>query len=123
MNGGEVGRVLEVVGELGPLAAYRRLIAENDALIKSPDLDNGRAIVRARTAIYAALIGQWAERQKMGAGYDKPFAVVALGGTGRSEVTPCSDLDIALLFDDTLEGNPLLIEMQPQIARWARPFL
>jgi hypothetical protein len=114
MNGGEVGRVLEVVGELGPLAAYRRLIAENDALIKSPDLDNGRAIVRARTAIYAALIGQWAERQKMGAGYDKPFAVVALGGTGRSEVTPCSDLDIALLFDDTLEGNPLLLEMQRQ---------
>ena len=114
MNGDEANRVLGVVRKLGPLAAYRHLIEENDALIKSQDLDNGRAMVRARSAIYTALIGQWAEEQQHLIGYDKPFAVVALGGTGRGEVTPCSDLDIALLFDDTLEGNPLLLELQRQ---------
>jgi hypothetical protein len=114
MNGGAADRVLEVVRELGPLAAYQRLIEENDALIKSPDLDNGRAIVRARSAIHTALIGKWAAEQQRLAGYDKPFAVVAIGGTGRGEVTPCSDLDIALLFDDTLEGNAFLLEMQRQ---------
>lgn len=114
MDGRLAGRVLEVVRELGPLAAYQRLIAENDALIKGADLDNGRSIVRARTAIHTAIIGQWAAEQQRLFGYDKPFAVVALGGTGRGEVTPCSDLDIALLFDDALEGNPFLLELQRQ---------
>jgi len=114
MNGDAVSRVLEVVRQIGPLAAFRRLIEENDALIKSAELDHGREIVRARTAIYTALIGRWAEEQQRRSGYDKPFAVVALGGTGRGEVTPCSDLDIALLFDDTLEGNPFLLEVQRQ---------
>ncbi|MEI6675472.1 MAG: DUF294 nucleotidyltransferase-like domain-containing protein [Verrucomicrobiota bacterium] len=114
MNGSEASRVLEVVRELGPLAAYRHLIAANDALIKSLDLDNGRALVRARTAIYTTLIGQWAAQQQQRCGYDKPFAVVAIGGTGRGEVTPCSDLDFAFLFDDTLEGNPFLLELQRQ---------
>jgi len=114
MNGDAVARVLEVVRQLGPLAAYRRLIGDNDALIKSADLDHGRAIVRARSAIYTALIGRWAAEQQRLSGYAKPFAVVALGGTGRGEVTPCSDLDIALLFDDTLEGNQFLLDMQRQ---------
>ena len=114
MTGGAADRVLEVVREMGPLAAYRHLIAQNDALIKSAQLDNGRAIVRARSAIYTAMIGRWAAEQQRLLGYDKPFAVVALGGTGRGEVTPCSDLDIAFLFDDTLEGNPFLLEMQRQ---------
>ena len=114
INGDAVERVLEVVRQIGPLAAYQRLIGENDTLIKSAELDHGRAIVRARSAIYVALIGRWAAEQLRISGYAKPFAVVALGGTGRGEVTPCSDLDIALLFDDTLEGNQFLLEVQRQ---------
>jgi hypothetical protein len=114
MNCGAAGRVLEGVRQSGPLAAFRQLLAENDALIKGPELDNGRAIVRARTAIFTTLIGRWAAEQQRLFGYDKPFAVVALGGTGRGEVTPCSDLDIAFLFDDALEGNRFLLELQRQ---------
>ena len=112
MNGGAAGRVLEVVRQFGPLAAFRRLMDENDALIRSADLDHGRAIVRSRTAIYTTLIGHWAAEQQRLSGYDKPFAVVALGGTGRGEVTPCSDLDVAFLFDDALEGNLFLLDIQ-----------
>jgi hypothetical protein len=108
-------RVLEAVRQCGPLEAYRRLIAENDALIQGPDLNNGRAITTMRTAIHTALAGQWAEEQQRTLGYDKPFAMVALGGTGRGEVTPCSDLDFAFLFDDALEGNALLLELQRQM--------
>ena len=114
IDGDAARRVLAVVREMGPLAAFRHLIEQNDALIKSPELDNGRAIVRARSVIYTALIGSWAAEQQRLSGYDKPFAVVALGGTGRGEVTPCSDLDIAFLFDDTLEGNPFLLDVQRQ---------
>jgi Putative nucleotidyltransferase DUF294 len=108
-------RVLEAVRQCGSLGAYRRLIAENDALIQGPDLKNGRAIATIRTAIHTALAGQWAEEQQRVLGYNKPFAMVALGGTGRGEVTPCSDLDFAFLFDDALEGNALLLELQRQM--------
>jgi hypothetical protein len=108
-------RVLEAVRQCGPLEAYRRLIAENNALIQGPDLNNGRAVTTMRTAIHAALAGQWAEEQQRTLGYDKPFAMVALGGTGRAEVTPCSDLDFALLFDDAIEGNAFLLELQRQM--------
>jgi hypothetical protein len=68
-----------------------------------------------RTAIHTALASQWAEEQQRMLSYDKPFALVALGGTGREEVTPCSDLDFAFLFDDALEGNALLLELQRQM--------
>ena len=113
-------RVLEAVRQCGPLEAYRRLIAENNALIRGPDLKNGRAITTMRTAIHTALAGQWAEEQQRMLSYDKPFALVALGGTGREEVTPCSDLDFAFLFDDALEGNALLLELQRQMLHTTR---
>ncbi len=106
--------VFAVLREGGPLEAYRRLIAENDALIRGAELENGRALVNARTAIHTALIAHWAEAQLRMHGYSKPFAVVALGGTGRAEVTPCSDLDLAFLFDEAIEGNAFLLELQRQ---------
>lgn len=101
--------------QTGPLATFQRLIAENDALIRSPELDNGRLIASARTAIYTGLVGDWAAEQQSAFGYEKPFAVVALGGTGRAEMSPCSDNDFAFLFDDALEGNPFLLELQRQV--------
>ena len=57
---------------------HRRLIAENDALILSPDLDNGLAIVTERTAIFTRAIARWAAGQQAAFGYERPFAVVAL---------------------------------------------
>ena len=57
----------------------------------------------------------WATAQQEAFGYDKPFAVVALGGTGRAEMTPCSDNDFAFLFEDALEGNPFLLDLQRQV--------
>jgi hypothetical protein len=113
-------RVLEAIRQCGPLEAYRGLIAENNALIQGPDLKNGRAITTMRTAIHTVLAGQWAEEQQRMLSYDKPFALVALGGTGREEVTPCSDLDFAFLFDDALEGNALLLELQRQMLHTSR---
>lgn len=94
---------------------FQSLIAENDALILGPELENGRAIASARTAVYTRLVGDWAAEQRRGFGYDKPFAVVALGGTGRAEMSPCSDNDFAFLFEDAIEGNPFLLELQRQV--------
>lgn len=113
-------QVLEVVRECGPREAYRRLLAANDRRMSGPDLDQGREMVRQRTTIHTVLIRDWAAAQQQLAGYDKPFAVVALGGTGRGEITPRSDLDIAFLFDDEIEGNPFLLDLQRQTLHTGR---
>jgi Putative nucleotidyltransferase DUF294 len=97
-----------------PLEEFRRRIAANDELIRRPELDNGRTLASARTQIFTDLTARWAAEQQRAFGYDRPFAVVALGGTGREELTPCSDLDFAFLFDDAVEGNPFLLELQRQ---------
>ncbi|MSU50337.1 MAG: hypothetical protein EXS37_14830 [Opitutus sp.] len=108
-------RARAVVAEVGPLAAFRELIAENDALSQAPALDNGRLIAAGRAAIHLELVRAWAEEQQRGFGYHEPFAVVALGGTGRSEMAPHSDNDFAFLFANALEGNAFLLELQRQI--------
>ncbi|HEV7403708.1 MAG TPA: DUF294 nucleotidyltransferase-like domain-containing protein [Chthoniobacteraceae bacterium] len=107
-------RVREEIRRSGPREAFRRLIAENDALIREPVLGNGRAITSARTAIYTNLMADWAAEQQA-AGYRRPFAVVALGGAGRGEMTPCSDTDFVFLFDDVIDGNSFLLELQRQV--------
>jgi hypothetical protein len=107
---------LEAPGEpTAECAEFRRRIAENDALIRSARLDNGGEIVSLRTRIYTDLIRRWAVEQRDALGYARPFAVVSLGGTGREEVTPCSDRDIGLLFeDDDLDTDPFLLELVRQ---------
>jgi len=94
--------------EFGPLEAYQRLIASSDAQIRTPLLDNGREIVARRTAIHTGLAAHWVDLQRETYGYQRPFALVALGGTGRGEMTPCSDTDFALLFEEPTKGNEFL---------------
>jgi len=50
VNSGDEARVLQQVRDHGPREAYRLLIEENDRQIRGPELDNGRAIVRAPAA-------------------------------------------------------------------------
>jgi len=100
----------------GEIEHLRRLAA-NDALIRSSVLDNGQEITAQRTAIFTSAIAEWAAEQRKILGFDRPFAVAAVGGTGRGEVTPCSDLDIAFLFEDAIDEEPtksFLLELQRQ---------
>ena len=108
-------KVRAELAQASPLEVFQRLIQENNDQIRSPELGNGRALAAARTAIYTELVGQWAAEQQKLFGYDKPFGVVALGGTGRGEMAPYSDNDFGFLFDDAIEGNPFLLELQQQV--------
>jgi hypothetical protein len=107
-------RVLEEIRQFGPREAYRRLIAINDAHIRGPQLDNGCEIAAHRTAIHTEMVAHWADCERERLGYQRPFAVVALGGTGRGEMTPCSDTDFALLFEERTEDSSFLAELLKQ---------
>ncbi len=109
----EESHVLDMLYQCGPLQTYQQLIAQNDAPILLPELNHRRAIITQRTAIHTILVAAWAEQQRA-FGFHQSFAVVALGGTGRGEVTPCSDLDFAFLFEHGLEGNTFLLQLQRQ---------
>lgn len=92
----------------------RRALAANDAAVRGGALDAGRIIAAERTAIYDRVVGAWAARLGRQTGHDGSFAVVALGGTGRQEVCPCSDLDYAVLLAGEIDNHPLLAEIQRQ---------
>ncbi|MFT5466630.1 MAG: hypothetical protein ACI8UO_001730 [Verrucomicrobiales bacterium] len=111
-------RELEILTELEtsePLELYRERIAANNTRIRDPELDNGRDIAAERTAIHTGIIAHWAAKQHRDSNYAPPFAVVAHGGTGRGEMAPCSDTDIALLCDDDLEDNAFINSLQKQV--------
>ena len=107
-------KVRALIGEIGPLVAHQQLIAENDPLLLAPYPGEIRDVLAARTAIYTVPIAEWAREQRERLGYTRPFAVLALGGTGRDEMTPRSDIDVALLFEDRLEDIDFLTELHRQ---------
>jgi len=106
--------IRDALARLPPRHVFTQFIADNDAAIQRPLLDDGRRIVGERTAIHAELVRHWAAGEQRRYGYAGPFAVAAVGGTGRGEVTPRSDLDFVFLFDDALEDNGFLTELQRQ---------
>lgn len=110
-----INQAREAIRQRGARVAFTDWLEANDARIRSPALDHGRELAAERTAIYLAAVADWAEREHRTFSYDRPFAVVAIGGTGRGEMAPCSDNDFALLFDDALEGNAFLAHLQGQI--------
>ncbi|MFO0901505.1 MAG: DUF294 nucleotidyltransferase-like domain-containing protein [Pirellulales bacterium] len=110
----ERSRIQETIQALGPRAAFEKLSAENAAEFLSNRLDNGRELARFRTLIHTVIVADWLERQAHQLGYDQPFALAAIGGTGRLEMTPCSDTDFAMLYEEDVEGNDF------QKAVWAQ---
>ena len=92
----------------------RQALAANDGAVRRGALDAGRLIAGGRTAISDQVVGDWAARLGRETDDDGSFAVVALGGTGRQEVCPCSDLDYAVLLAGEIDNHPLLEEIQRQ---------
>jgi hypothetical protein len=113
-------RVRAKILEMGPLLAFRVLLVENDKIIREANLGGGLSIASSRAAVYTELVRHWAATQHQALGYDKPFAVVALGATGRAEITPFSDHDFAFLFEDAIDGNLFLRELQEQVIQTDR---
>jgi [protein-PII] uridylyltransferase len=85
-------------GDARPVAAFRAALAEGDALLaRRFQADEAvEALVRDRAALVDALVTR-AFRLQAGSAAE-PVALLAVGGYGRGELLPCSDVDVMVLL-------------------------
>ncbi|HEX4299804.1 MAG TPA: [protein-PII] uridylyltransferase [Gammaproteobacteria bacterium] len=91
----------DLAGELHPAAALKRLLKRGDAELRRR-FEAGEAVatlVRGRAALVDAIL---AHSFRLHSEASRPgIALVAVGGYGRGELHPCSDVDILLLVSNS----------------------
>lgn len=90
-----------------PRETYKQFIGINDLAFLSASLDNGRDAVNERTLIHEVILENWFQSLIKEANYQNPTALLTHGGSGRREITPCSDIDTAILVEDNTISKKL----------------
>ena len=96
-------RLPELIG--GPPAALRELLAEAHEQLKARFLADEpiETLVQARALLIDRVLqALWAAHLGTPA---RPWALVAVGGYGRGELLPCSDIDLLLLVRSAPQGE------------------
>ena len=93
---------------------YAEYLAANDFLIRYASGAVGQHIVAARTAIHTCLFSAWLTPLLRQWHAENSLVAIALGGTGRGEMAPHSDFDVAYVVIDHVVARPILDEIERQ---------
>ncbi len=96
-----------LAGGEAPLALFQALLGDGDALLRARFENEERVevLVRERARLIDALLMR-AWRHKLGA-HSEVLCLMAVGGYGRGELLPASDVDLMILMPDRFDPEPL----------------
>jgi [protein-PII] uridylyltransferase len=122
---GPLGALPAGFGDPAPMDALKRFIkAETERLRTRHRLGlGGREIARGRSDLVDVVVGRACQLAAMECapnlpGEQQQVAVVALGGYGRRELAPCSDVDLLFLYADRAEEDIRLLVEQALALLW-----
>lgn len=95
----------QIVSRYPWVEPFREGLAENDYRIRTSDIRDGWELVRHRGEIFREAIRCFFQQIVSEAPPSGAFAIHSLGGTGRREVCPGSDVDIGILVDNVEENG------------------
>ncbi len=94
-------------------------LAENDQRIRTAALGDGWAVVHHRGRVIREAIKCFYEQMVREAPPRGAIAIHALGGTGRQEICPGSDVDVGILVENVEENEHFLRHASQQLLRFA----
>ncbi len=97
-------------------------LAESDRKIRTADIRDGWSIVNHRGRIIREAMRCFYQKVVDEASPRGAFAIHALGGTGRQEICPGSDVDVGIMVDNIEENGPFLRHLSNQLHVFA-PFV
>ena len=117
-------QVTAAIREYGPAKTLESFLTVNNAKTLTSSAESWE-IVHERSTIIDALMKEWITKMTLETLKEDPvakgvfpfnFAFLAVGGYGRGEMNPNSDVDIRLIVDDTkLQENPLVLRYKDDI--------
>ena len=101
------------------IEALRNGLVDNDRLIRTTPLAEGWAIVRHRGRIIREAMKCFYKQVVQESPPRGVFAIYGLGGTGRQEICPGSDVDVGIVVENIEENEHFFQHVTQQLRKFA----
>ncbi len=105
--------------QLAWVAALREGLAESDQKIRTAALDDGWAVVNHRGQVIREAMRCFYQQLVQEVPPRGAIAIHALGGTGRQEICPGSDVDVGMVVENIEENEHFFHHVSQQLTRFS----